>query len=123
MITITQIIAPNVPDVTEREVFIDATAALSGDYGSSGSHGDTLNLTQLGDQLKSSQLPVKVEVYEAPASGTAPSFAQFVFCPGTTQANGVVSIAVAGTELTGGDAYTNPVLSATLRIRAWFPNY
>lgn len=122
MITISQIIAPNVPDVTEREVFVDFTLALSGSYVV---HGDTLNLTQLGDQLKSSQLPVKVEIYEEPAAGTSPTFAQFVFGIGTTQANGVVAIAAAGgTELTA-ETYASAFPSGlpTLRGRAWFPAY
>jgi hypothetical protein len=121
--TITALNVVSNPDVTNRQIIVDGTVALTGNYGGDATHGDTLDLAQLGDLLKSSQLPTKVEVWEDPPSGTAPSFAQFVYCPGTTQANGVVSIAVAGTELTQGDAYTDPVLSATLRVRAWFPAY
>jgi hypothetical protein len=125
MLTITPITAPQNPDVTEREIIVDGTVAPTGNYGGANTHGDTLDLTQFRDLLKSSQLPTKVEVWEDPPAGTAPSFAQFVFCPGTTQANGVLSIALAGTELTENQTYaTYPtVAAAVLRIRAWFPAY
>ena len=123
--TITPITAPQNPDVTEREIIVYGTIALTGNYGGATTHGDTLDLTQFKDLLKSSQLPTKVEVWEDPPAGTAPSFAQFVFCPGTTQANGVLSIALAGTELTENQTYaTYPtVAAAVLRICAWFPAY
>jgi hypothetical protein len=122
MITVSPIIAPQTPDVTEREVIVDGTAVLSGSYVV---HGDTLNLQQLGDLLKSSQLPTKVEVWEDPVAGTSPTFAQFVFCPGTTQTNGLLAIAAAGgTELTA-ETYASafPGGLPTLRIRAWFAMY
>lgn len=119
--TITQILALQNPDTTERELIVDGTVALSGSYTV---HGDTLNLQQLGDLLKSSQLPTKVEVWEDPAAGTSPTFAQFVFCPGTTQLNGLLAIALTGTELTAETyAAAFPGGLPTLRIRAWFPAY
>lgn len=120
---ITPIIAPNVPDISGREIVLDGTVALTGNYGGASTHGDTLDLTQFGDLLKSSQLPTKVEVFEDPASGTAPTFYQFVFCPGTTQANGVLSIGSNLTEYTQASAYSAGLLAAALRIRAWFPAY
>ena len=127
MITITPITAPQNPDVTQRELIVDGTAALSDTYGTFGSNGDTLDLTQFRDLLKSSQLPVKVEVWEDPTSGTAPFFIKTVYCPSTTQANGVLSIAFAGgTQLVAGTAYsgqTVDITNAVLRVRAWFPCY
>lgn len=121
MITITPITAPQNPDTTGREIIVDGTAVLSGDYVA---NGDTLNLTQLGDLLKTSQLPTKVEVWEDPAAGTLPSFAQFVFCPGTTLANGVLAIALIGVEATA-EAYATlfPDGLPTLRVRVWAPSY
>lgn len=119
---ITPIIAPHNPDVTEREIIVDGTIALSGSYTV---HGDTLNLQQFGDLLKSSQLPTRVIIWEDPPAGTSPTFAQFVFCPGTTQANGLLAIAAAGgTELTA-ETYASAFPSGvpTLRINAWFPAY
>lgn len=121
MVTITPITAPQNPDTTGREIIIDGTVVLSGSYTV---HGDTFNLQQLGDLLKSSQLPTKVNVWEDTAAGTSPTFAQFVFCPGTTQLNGLLAIAIAGTELTA-ETYASAFSSGlpTLRVRAWFPAY
>ena len=93
MVQVTPITAPQNPDTTGREIIVDGTVALSGSYTV---HGDTLNLQQFQDLAKSSQLPTKVEVWEDPAAGTSPTFAQFVFCPGTTQLNGLLAIAAAG---------------------------
>ncbi|MGC1782806.1 MAG: hypothetical protein WA708_09825 [Acidobacteriaceae bacterium] len=119
--SISPIIAPQNPDTTGREIIVDGTVTLSGSYVV---HGDTLNLQQFGDLLKSSQLPTEVDVWEDPAAGTSPTFAMFVFCPGTTQANGKLAIAIAGTELTA-ETYATAFPSGlpTLRIRAWFPAY
>lgn len=118
---ITPVIAPQNPDVTERQLIVDGTVTLSGSYTP---HGDTLHLTQFGDLLKSDQLPLRVQIWEAPAAGTSPTFAQFVFCPGTTQANGLLAIALIGVELTA-ETYASAFPSGlpTLRIRAWFPAY
>lgn len=123
MLTITPITAPQNPDVTERESIVDGTIALTANYGGAATHGDTLNLQALQALGQSSQLPTKVDVWEDPPAGTAPSFAQFVYCPGTSQANGVLSIALAGAELVEGAAYPGSLLTAVLRVRAWFPSY
>jgi hypothetical protein len=118
---ITPTIAPQNPDTTGREIIVDGIVVLSGSYTV---HGDTLNLQQFGDLLKSSQLPIQVDVFEDPPAGTSPTFAQFVFCPGTTQANGLLAIALAGTELTA-ETYASAFSAGlpTLRVRAWFPAY
>ncbi len=121
--TITQVTAPQNPDVTGRQIIADGTLVLTGTYGGAATHGDTLNLQQLSDTLKSSQLPTKVEVWEDPPAGTAPSFAQFVFCPGTLQTNGVLSIALIGVELVEAAAYPASLLAAVLRVRVWAPSY
>jgi hypothetical protein len=128
--TITAITAPQNPDVTEREALVDGTIALTGNYGGAATHGDTLNLTQLQDLAKSSQLPTKVEIWEDPPAGTVPTGFEFVFCPGTTQANGVLCILGTGAaaggpaqEYTEASAYSAALLAAVLRIRAWFPSY
>jgi hypothetical protein len=123
MVTITPIIAPQNPDTTGRQIIVDGTVALTTNYGTGSSHGDTVNLQQFGDLLKSSQLPLRVVIWEDPPAGTAPTFYQFVFCPGTSQTNGVVSIGSNLTEYTQGSAYSAGLLAAVLRIRAWFPAY
>ena len=128
--TITPTIAPQTPDTTAREIIVDGTVTLTGNYGGASTHGDTLNLQQFGDLLKSSQLPTKVEIWEDPAAGTAPTGYEFIFCPGTTQLNGVLCIMGTGAsaggpgqEYTEASAYSAGLLAAALRIRAWFPLY
>ena len=121
--TITQITAPQNPDTTAREIIVDGTVVLTANYGGASTHGDTLNLQQLQDLAKSSQLPTTVQVWEDPPAGTAPTFYQFVFCPGTTQLNGVLSIGSNLVEYTEASAYSAGLLAAVLRIRAWFPAY
>ena len=128
--TITQITAPQNPDVTERESIVDGTIALTGNYGGANTHGDTLNLQQLQALAQSSQLPTKVEIWEAPPAGTAPTGFEFVFCPGTTQLNGILCVLGTGAaaggpaqEYTEASAYSAALLAAVLRIRAWFPAY
>ena len=121
--TITPTTAPQNPDTTGREVIVDGTIALTNNYGGANTHGDTLDLTQLQDLAKSSQLPTKVEVWEDPPAGALPTFYQFVFCPGTTQKNGVLSIGSNLTEYTEASSYSAALLAAVLRIRAWFPCY
>jgi len=121
--TITAVIAPQNPDTTERQIYVYGTIKLTGNYGGASSHGDTLDLTQLGDLLKSTQLPTEVDIYETPAAGTAPSFYQFVYCPGTTQKNGVLSIGSNVTEYSQGSAYSAALLAATISFNASFPAY
>lgn len=129
--TITSIIAPQNPDTTGREVIVDGTVALTANYGGGATHGDTLDLTQFGDLAKSSQLPSKVEIFEQPAAGTAPTGWSFLYGLGTTQKNGVL-IVVGGTGAAAGDplqeypegtAYSAALLAASIRVRAWFPCY
>lgn len=123
MLTITPLAVLSNPDTTSREVIVDGTIVPTANYGGAATHGDTCNLLQLGDAAKSSQLPLRVVVWENPPAGTLPTYYQFVFCPGTTQANGVLSIGSNLVEFTQGSAYSTVLLAASLRIRAWFPAY
>ena len=121
-LTITPLPVLSNPDVTGRQVIADGTIALTGSYVVG---GDTLNLLQLGDALKTSQLALKVEVWEDPNAGTTPSFAQFVFCPGTTLANGVLAIALIGVQLTA-ETYATAFAATglpVLRIRVFAQSY
>jgi len=105
------------PDTTGKESIYQGELALSGNYGGSTTHGDTCNLSN----PTSGAVPNRVEIYQQPASGTAPGNCTGVYCPGTTIANGVVSFANGGTELTGGSAYTGATSTAVWKFRAWFP--
>lgn len=122
--TITPITAPYNPDVTGREIIAYGTVVLSGSYPVG---GDILDLTQLGDLLKTSQLPNEVYVWEDPAAGTSatsPTFAQFVYCPGTTLANGKLAIALLGVQSTAQTyALAFPNGLPTLRVCVWAPAY
>lgn len=137
-----------VSDTTTKQTLVEGTLTFSGNYGTSGSNGDPVDFT-LNNLVPPGALPQgtnignyppsRVEIYEAPQAGTAPTFSQFVYCPGPTiagptststagctPAGGVVSIAQGGTQLTGGAAYssaTTPLTgaSAIVRFKAWFP--
>ncbi len=121
--TITPLPVLSNPDTTGRQVIAEGTIALTGNYGGANTHGDTLNLIQLGDALKTSNLPTQVDVWEAPPAGTVPTGYQFIFCPGTTLLNGVLNISNNLTEYTEASAYSAGLLAATLRIRVFAPAY
>jgi hypothetical protein len=109
-----------VPDVTEREQIYQGALTLSGNYGGAASHGDTLSFANIFGLL-SQRPPLKVEIYEQPAAGVAPSFYSAVFQLGTTIANGAVNFSLAGTEYTQGTAYAGAIATAVWKFRAWFP--
>lgn len=141
-----------VSDTTDKQTIVEGTLTFSGNYGTASSHGDPVdftlnNLVPPGSLPQGTDIgsyaPTRVEIYEAPQAGTAPTFYSFVYCPGPTiagptatstagctQAGGVVSIAgtgaasgQGGTELTEGSAYSGftPSLNGlVVRFRAWF---
>lgn len=107
-------------DVTEREQFYQGTLTLSANYGTGTSHGDTLSFASI-QGLQSLSKPIRVEIYEQPAAGTAPSFYIAVFQLGSTIANGAVNFALNGTEYSQGTAYSGAIATAVWKFRAWFP--
>lgn len=110
------------PDTTEREIIVDYALVLTANYGGANTHGDTVDLS--ADVVKSSAVPNRVEVIEAPPAGTAPTGYQLGYAPGTTQKNGVLTIMNgAATEYTEGSAYSAPLLAAVITLRAWFPAF
>ena len=118
-ITLDNSILPNGGDVTQREQFYTGTIALSGNYGGGATHGDTLNLAIPG--VSSNSVPTRVEIYEQPSAGTAPSFYTGVYQKGTTIANGAVNFSLAGVEYAEGTAYAGALAAAVWKFRAWFP--
>jgi hypothetical protein len=91
---------------TKDRFIVDGTVTLSGNYGTSGGalpHGDTLSLSGL---CQSNTVPTKVMLWSTVPIGDAPLDDTYHFLPGTTQLNGVVQIALAGTEYTPGTAYS-----------------
>jgi hypothetical protein len=110
-----------VPDVLEREQLYQGNLTLSGNYGGASTHGDTMSFALPGVLTGAGTVPLRVEVYQQPPSGTAPGNCSAVYCPGTTRDNGVVSFANAGTELTEASAYTGDASTAVWKFRAYFP--
>jgi hypothetical protein len=86
-------------DFTGNHFIARGTIALAGSYPGSG-NGDVLSFVNVtGPVLPSSNVPDDVQIYEAPAAGTAASGLVYVFAPGTTQANGKVQVfATYGTQ-------------------------
>src|SRR5277367_6945787 len=110
-------------DTTQATQIVRLSLTLSGNYGASSpsdTHGDTINFSTVYG-IQSNSVPIRVLVFQQPASGTAPGNCTGVFCPGTTIANGVISFANAGTELTRGTAYTGAASTAVWKFRVWFP--
>lgn len=110
-------------DNTQSEQFYEGTLTLSSNYGTSSSHGDTLSFSSV-QGLQSQSAPIRVEIYEQPAPGTAPSFYSAVYqkkATGATIANGAVNFSLAGTEYTQGSAYSGVIATAVWKFRAWFP--
>ena len=112
-------------DSTQNLFIVYGTIALTGDYGSGSSHGDTLDLSQLG--VPSDQLPLSVDIYEQSPAGGVPSGNIFRYMFGTTQANGSLSVfTAAGSEFSEGTDYGTPPFSITgfqLGFRATFPSF
>jgi len=112
---------PDPVDVTDNEFIVDGTIVLTGNYGGGATHGDTLNLSPL--DIKSNALPTKVEIWENPPAGTAPTGYVFGYAPGTTQSTGVLTIMNNLTEYTQASAYSAGLLAAVLRVRVWVPKF
>lgn len=109
-------------DTTQATQIVRGTLTLSGNYGGASTHGDTCSFANVYG-IQSRSVPIRVFIYQQPASGTAPGNCTGTYCPGTTIANGVVSFANAGSELSGGSAYTGATASAVWVFEAVFPLY
>jgi hypothetical protein len=110
-------------DVTQGKQTVVFTVALTGNYGGASTNGDTIDLSQLG--VNSAELPIEVRFYETTPAGDGISGYFFRYQPGTTQANGVLSVwTAAGAQYSEGSAYGTPPFSITgfaLQGEASFP--
>jgi hypothetical protein len=128
---------PNNPgDRTQNEIIVDCLLTLSGNYGTSTSHGDPVDFTKVNPPFSfGDQAPSFWHIVELLAAGTAPLGYIYNYCPGPTlaaptQAGGVLQIVGTGTasqdggnELTEAAAYSSqsPSLDkAVLKARFWF---
>ncbi len=109
-------------DTTQSTQIARFPITLSGVYGGASTHGDTIDFGKVYG-IQSQAVPIRVLVYQQPASGTAPGNCTATFCPGTTIHNGVISFANAGTELTGNSAYTGAAAAAVWMVEAVFPAF
>ena len=83
-----------------NKIIVDGTIILAGNYAQ---HGVTLDLSGLG--VPSNALPGPVWIYSTQTQGAAPQTDVYVYQPGTTQANGVVQIVIAGAEMANAAAF------------------
>ena len=118
--TINRAVQPDATDATLQEFIVDGVITLTGNYGGGATNGDTLSFAGL--DVASNQLNW-VEIQETPPAGTASTGYTFGFAPGTTNANGVLTIMNGTTQLTQASAYAAPLLAAVLRARLWFTKY
>jgi hypothetical protein len=118
--TINRAITPDAIDATMQEFIVDGFITLTGNYGGAATNGDTLSFA--GVEVPSNQLNW-VEIMETPPAGTAPTGYTFGFAPGTTNANGVLTVMNGTTQYTQGSAYSAGQLAAVLRCRAWWVKY
>lgn len=103
-------------DSSERTSTIFGTITPAGSYPAAGGGGDTLSFAGF-DFIKSDYPPLRVYIIEQPAAGGTPSGYSYVFCPGTTLANGKMVLMYGGganspnTEKTGNPTYASLTLS------------
>ena len=110
-------ISTTVPvDVTQTQIKVHGTLTFSGTYTAG---GDVLNLSGFS-QIESNSLPIQVEVYETVAAGSTPTGYQFVFCPGTTQANG--QLAIFSTQVTQFSGSYGATFACGVTFDAYFPS-
>lgn len=107
-------------DTTNNTQVVRFPITLSGNYGGGSTHGDTMDFG-LVYGIQSQSVPIRVTVYQQPASGTAPGNCNGIYCPGTTIHNGVIAFFNAGSELSQGSAYTGATASAVWFVEAVFP--
>lgn len=108
-------------DTSEQNVVVTGNFVLTGNYGPGiNGHGDIVNWATV-PQIPSNAIPFMVDIVEAPAAGTAPNGYIFQFCPGTTPANGVMTVFNNLAEYTPNSAYSAGLLAAVIVFQAIFP--
>jgi hypothetical protein len=103
-------------DSSDRLTTIYGTLTPSGSYPAAAGGGDALSFASL-DFIKSGSPPIRVYILEQPAAGSTPSGYSYVFCPGSSIANGKMVLMYGGganspnTEKTGNPTYASLNLS------------
>lgn len=97
------------PDNTQNMTTVRGTITLTGSYVAG---GDPLSFASVSDLIKSNAVPVEVSLLETTPAANGPGTGNtFNFLPGTTNANGVLTIFQGTGQFTG--AYGTPPFSQT----------
>lgn len=99
---------------------------FSGNYGTSTSHGEIFDLSQLayqklGLQISPGIIPI-VEFFETVPAGSLPSGYNFLYCPGTTIQTCQLAIMNGLSEITEGAAYPAAILTTTVSFLLFVPS-
>ena len=109
-------------DNTQNNFIVRGTVTLTASYSTG---GDALSFASQ-DQIKSSSVPIAVRLFETtPAANGAGSGYAFNFLPGTTQANGVLTVFNGITQYAA-TTYGTPPFAVTnfqLSFEAVFPSF
>ena len=115
-------------DFTQNQNVVDGSFSFGGNYGTAGSHGDTLPLSTICPGIASSSVPLRVEIWEQPAVGAAPTGYVFQYVPNTTIDNGLIQVLECGgsgapmQEITQGAPYPSALGGVVIRVRVWLPS-
>jgi hypothetical protein len=113
------------PDGDGRTFSVLLALALSGNYGTAGSHGDVFSFASINNpELPSSQIPQVVWVFEQQVAGAAPSFYQGTYNSGGTRDTGSISFSLGGVETpAAGAAYSGAILTTNWFAQVVFPMF
>ena len=113
-------VVTNISKTLDR-IIVDGTITLAGSYTT---NGVTLDLSHLG--IPSNGKPTVFYAWSTVAQGAAIVIENYVYVPGTSQANGMLQIGVAGAEMAAtAFATTSPTnqTSYVLHFQAEFPAF
>lgn len=105
---------------------LTGTVKLTGNYGTSTSHGEIFDLSQiayqgLGLQVSPGVIPL-VEFFETVPAGTLPSGYNFLYCPGTTLQTCQLAVMNGLSEYTEASAYNAALLGTTISFLVFVPS-
>lgn len=112
--------------VDQGAQIMTGTLTFTGNYGTSTSHGEVFDLSQLAYQKLGLQVSPGViplcEFFETVPAGTLPSGYNFLYCPGTTIQTCQIAILNGLSEYTEGSAYNAALLATTVSFLIFVPS-
>jgi hypothetical protein len=112
-------------DTTQSTQIVRGKLTFTGNYVT---NGDTLSFANIYG-IQSLSVPIRVFVYEQPPAGTAPGGYEYVFCPGTTNANGKLVVLVGAAAISlpmaqlAAGAYPAGITGGFVYFEAIFPTF